>query len=212
MTVCKIKRNNAEERIKKMSKNNWIVKDSDVISNKSKDSENIDDTIIEPFLNDLEESAKDQIAKLIIRKFKGNRMEFLIESILNAKGYTTYNSQKGGPDKGIDILAAPEPMGFGTPKLCVQVKSTDSQVDRPTLDQLIGSIHNYGADQGLLVSWNGFKSSVEKERPPQFFKVRLWGQKEIISELLSNYDRLNDEIKSEIPLKRVWTLSLSGDE
>ena len=43
-----------------------------------------------------------------------------------------------GPDKGVDILAAPEPMGFGEPRVCVQVKSSNSALDRPTPDQLIG--------------------------------------------------------------------------
>jgi len=103
-------------------------------------------------------------------------------------------------------------MGFGQPRLCVQVKSTNSPIDRPTLDQLIGTIHNFGADQGLLVSWSGFKSSVEKERPNQFFKVRLWSQKEIINEFLKNYDKLDEEIKAEIPLKKVWALSISDNE
>jgi len=138
-------------------------------------------------------------------------MEYLIESILQAKGYTTYRTGKG-TDKGIDILAAPQPMGFGQPRLCVQVKTTNSQIDRPTLDQLIGAIHNFVAEQGLLVSWYGFKNSVEKERANHFFKVRLWAEKEIISEFLINYDRLDDEIKAEIPLKRIWALSITDDE
>jgi len=209
MTVCQIKRNNAEERIKTMSKNNWTVKKSDFFIEKDVDTD--DDTAIDTSQIDLEEFANDQIAKLIIRKFKGHRMEFLIESILQAKGYTTYHSPEGA-DKGIDILAAPQPMGFGQPRLCVQVKSTNSPIDRPTLDQLIGTIHNFGADQGLLVSWSGFKSSVEKERPNQFFKVRLWSQKEIINEFLKNYDKLDEEIKAEIPLKKVWALSISDNE
>ncbi len=210
MTVCQIQRNNSEERIKKMSKNNWSTKTSDIISKRTELSDN-EDELIENSLIDLEEFSKDQISKLIIRKFQGHRMEFLIESILKAKGYTTYHSPEGA-DKGVDILAAPSQMGFGNPKLCIQVKSTDTPIDRPTLDQLIGAIHNFGADHGLLVSWNGFKNSVEKERSTHFFKVRLWGQKEIIEEFLNNYDKLDDEIKVEIPLKKVWTLSIPENE
>ncbi|WP_423748984.1 restriction endonuclease [Caldibacillus debilis] len=38
--------------------------------------------------------------------------------------------------------------------MCVQVKTTDSPVDRPTLDQLIGTMHDLKAGYGLLVSWN----------------------------------------------------------
>lgn len=46
-------------------------------------------------------------------------------------------------------------------------------VDRPTLDQLGGVMNKVGAEYGLLVSWSGFKSSVEQERGNQFFKIRL---------------------------------------
>ena len=44
------------------------------------------------------------------------------------------------------------------------MKSGDSAIDRPTLDQLIGTMQNVQAHQGLLVSWAGFKSSVDKEK------------------------------------------------
>lgn len=207
MTVCRINRNNAEERIRLMSKNNWHSSDSIKMRGINKVEVSEEDIESE---SDLELLANDQIAKYIIRKFKGHGMAVLIDSILKAKGYITFRSPEGA-DKGVDILAAPEPMGFGIPRLCVQVKSSDSPIDRATLDQLIGVMHNFSADQGLLVSWGGFKSSIDKEIPKQFFKVRIWGQKEIIQELVSNYDALDDEIKAEIPLKRIWSLSLSDD-
>lgn len=207
MTVCRINRNNAEERIKLMSKNNWHSSDQQRIGVSIK-VEALDETVETE--SDLELLANDQIAKFLIRKFKGHGMAVIIDAILKAKGYTTYRSPEGA-DKGIDILAAPEPMGFGKPRLCVQVKSSDTPIDRPTLDQLIGAMQNFHADQGLLVSWGGFKTSIDREIPNQFFRVRLWGQKEIIQELLLNYDKLEDEIKADIPLKRIWSLSLSDE-
>jgi restriction system protein len=79
--------------------------------------------------------------------------------------------------------------------------------DRPTLDQLIGAMQNVNAEQGLLVSWGGFKTSIDKELPTQFFRVRLWDQDSIIDELMSNYDRLDEDIRAELPLKRIWTLT-----
>ena len=98
-----------------------------------------------------------------------------------------------------------------SPRLCVQVKSSESPLDRPTLDQLIGSMQNFSAEQGLLVSWGGFKSSVDKEIPSQFFRVRLWDQKAIINELLHHYDSLDEDIKAEIPLKRMWSLAVPDE-
>jgi restriction system protein len=160
---------------------------------------------------DLEQLAKDQIAKFIIRKFKGHGMARIIEAILQVQGYTTYRSPEG-PDRGIVILAAPGPLGFGKPRMCVQIKTGDSPVDRPTLDQLIGAMQNVQAEQGLLVSWAGFKSSVDKDIPIQFFRVRLWNQDTIIEELMSNYDKLDDSIKADLPFKRIWTLTVPDTE
>jgi restriction system protein len=89
----------------------------------------------------------------------------------------------------------------------VQVKSQVSPVDTPTLNQLIGTMQNVNAEQGLLVSWGGFKSSVDKMAPSQFFRVRLWDQDDLIDQLLEQYDRISPDLRAELPLKRVWTVA-----
>ncbi len=159
---------------------------------------------------DLARLARDEIAKVIITKFKGHGMERLVDAILRAQGYTTHVSPEG-PDKGVDILAATGPLGFREPRLCVQVKSTDSPIDHPTLSQLVGTMQAVQAQQGLLVSWGGFKSSVEKERAAQFFRVRLWDQDDLIDQLLAHYDILDDDIRAELPLKRFWAVAVQDD-
>ena len=63
------------------------------------------------------------------------------------------------------------------------------------------------AEYGLLVSWNEFKDSVEREEGNQFFKIRLWDSTDVIRELFDNYVRLSPAIKAEIPLKQIWILS-----
>jgi restriction system protein len=199
MTVCRIHKNNAEERIKQMAKNNWYTKPKIGI-------ETIEE-IGEESKIDLDEYIFDQISERIIQKFKGHRMEDLINEILKAKGFTTYRSPEG-TDHGVDLLASPDTLGFGSPKICIQVKTNDTPIDRPTLDQLIGTMSNYNANYGMLVSWSGFKTSVIREIPKQFFKVRLWDSRTIIQEIFNNYEKLSDEIKTEIPLKRVWMLNI----
>ncbi len=201
MTVCRIQRNDAEQRLKTMAKHNWSSAGGNSINHQI---QNDDEGMEEQF--DIEQYASDTIAKYMIRKFKGHGMARIVEAILKAKGFTTYISPEG-PDKGVDILAAQGNLGFGSPKICVQVKTSDTPVDRPTLDQLIGTMHNFKAEHGLLVSWSGFKSTVDKEIASQFFNVRLWDQKAIIKELLENYERLESDFKAEIPLKRTWVLA-----
>lgn len=73
-------------------------------------------------------------------------------------------------------------------------------------------MQNVHADQGLLVSWGGFKSSVDKEIPVQFFRVRLWDQNAIVAELLANYERLDEDLRAELPLKRIWTIAIADEE
>ena len=44
---------------------------------------------------------------------------------------------------------------------------------------------------------------------PQF---RLWGQNELITELLEHYEKLDEDLKAEIPLKRIWTMAAQEGE
>jgi restriction system protein len=160
---------------------------------------------------DLERLGLDGIVSFIERHFKGHGLARLVEAVLQAQGYTTYRSPPG-PDKGIDLLAAPGPLGFGRPRICVQVKSTAAPVDRPTLDQLIGTMQNVHAEQGLLVSWGGFKSSIDREEAAQFFRVRLWDQDKLVEQILGHYESLDADLRAELPLKRVWTLAAQDED
>jgi restriction system protein len=92
------------------------------------------------------------------------------------------------------------------------VKSQESPVDSPTFNQLIGTMQNVQADQGLLVSWGGFKSSVDKEVATQFFRLRLWDQDALIDQILEHYEKLDEDLRAELPLKRVWTVAAQEDE
>lgn len=206
MTICRIQRNNAEQRITAMRANGWKP---ETIAAATKATAPVTDEAAED--TDLEALARDQIARLIAAHFKGHGLTRLVEAILNAQGYTTYRSPEGA-DGGADILAGGGPLGFGAPRLCVEVKSESSPIDRPTVDKLLGAVSKFGADEGLFVSWSGFKSNVQKELAPSFFKVRLWTQKELLEQLFAHYDRLDDDLKAELPLKRIWTVAAQEDE
>jgi restriction system protein len=207
VTACEITRNHAEQRVRAIAKSGWKPEGAPAIIASPKGDGGVDP---EQEIGNLEQLARDQIANLIDRKFKGNRMEELVEAILRAQGYTTYRTPIG-PDKGVDILAAAGELGFGTPRICVEVKSGDDAVDHPTLQRLIGAMQSVQAQQGLLVSWGGFKSSVDKERARHFFKVRLWDQGILMDQLLENYHELNEDLKAELPLKRIWTVATQED-
>lgn len=206
LTVCRIKRHNAEERIKaildgKRPPVDFQPKDGgDDVEDEAEDIESID----------LEQAGRDRIVARIQAKLCGHALSALIDAILRANGYVTKLSPPGA-DGGVDILAGTEPMGFGEPRLAVQVKSGDSPVDVTVLRGLQGSMSTFGADHGLLVSWGGFKPTAIKEAATHHFKIRLWDSGEVLSELLRVYDKLDVDMRAELPLKRIWTLADEED-
>jgi restriction system protein len=209
LTVCEIKRNDAAARVKAMAMNGWQVPATTgtKVSTGSVQREVTDDGLDESELQvDLEQLAQDAIAKLIIQKFKGHGMARLVDAILRAQGFTTYLSPEGA-DKGVDILAARGSFGFDDPKICVQVKSGDTPADHIEFTHLIGAMQSVQADYGLFVSWSDFKQTVNREEASKFFKVRLWNQHDLIGQLLENYDKLDQDIRAEIPLKRIWLVA-----
>lgn len=206
MTICRITRNNAEERINQMEASGWKAETRKQIVNSGSNSIADDDAVDEQVDFDLEELAHAQIIKLIEARFKGHSLTRLVKAILEAQGYTCWQSPEGA-DGGVDILAGDGPMGFGRQNICIEVKSGDGLVDRPTVDKLIGAMTKFNAPQGLFVSWGGFKSNVQKELASSFFRVRLWTQQDLLEQIFQYYEKLDEEIKAELPLKRVWTVA-----
>ncbi len=195
MTVCQISRNDAEARVRTFLEGGKLP-----VPTASTETVAPEDTTI-----NIEQFARDQITKHIGQRFTGHKLARLVTAILNAQGYKTETSPPGA-DGGVDILAGRGPMGFDAPRLCVQVKSSDQPVAVGVLRELQGVMRSFGAEQGLLVVWGGFKQSVVAESRRLFFAIRLWDSGDLIANLLENYERLPEDVQAELPLKRIWTL------
>ena len=191
MTVCQIERNDAENRVKQLIKGGVPPPEG---------GEPEGEEVI-----DVEEYAKDQITKHINAKFKGHGLSRLVDAILKAQGYITKQSSPG-PDGGVDILAAAGPLGFDKPRVCAQVKSSSSPVDVKVLRELQGVMSKVRAEQGLLIAWGGFTTNTINEARDAFFSIRLWDQGDLLEEIFRYYDRFDDELKAELPLKKMWGL------
>lgn len=201
MTVCQVRRNNAEERVKAVVEGKTVP-----LVQVSAGEE-----VTEPEQGgiDLEQIARDQIRELISRKFRGHDLSHLVAAILEAQGYKVLESPPGA-DGGVDILAGKGPMGFDPPRLAVQVKSSDSALDVTVLRELQGVMSNFGAEQGMIVSWGGYKQSVLKEASRLFFQVRLWDSDDLVRAVQNHFEELSDELQAEMPLKRLWVVA--GEE
>lgn len=215
MTVCEVRRNNALARVLAVLKTGRDPGDgaAPTIAPRPAASTATTATTEEPTAEeqlDLERVARDQIERRISSSFVGHDFTRLIAAILTAQGYQVHVSPPG-PDAGIDIVAGRGALGFEGPQLVVQVKSGDISADQPALQSLLGCVQDTHADQGLLVSWSGFKPTVRKRTNDLYFRVRFWGRDEIVSALLDVYPRLPEAIRAELPLRPIWTLVIEGE-
>ncbi len=200
-TVFGIKRNNAVERIQAITNGQA----DPGFQPAAAEEETQGEEAVAKETEDIEQTARDQIRRYIQDNFPTHDLARLLEAALQAEGYATARSEPG-PDGGVDILARRGPLGFEGAKLCVQVKSSSSSVDVRVLRELQGTMTNFKADEGLLVSWGGFNRAARKEARQSFFSVRLWDADDLIAALQRNYSRLPEELRKELPLKQVWAL------
>jgi hypothetical protein len=63
-----------------------------------------------------------------------------------------YGESPKAQTAGWTLSPAPGPLGFGSPRTCVQVKSQDALVGRPEIDQLMGVMKKVQANEALFVS------------------------------------------------------------
>lgn len=205
LTVCKINRNNARERVLAIMNGKPDPGFSaDVKSLRQEEGEESLSDEIESE-HDLETEANDKIVAHIQNRFRGHALARLVNAVLIADGWSTKLSPPG-PDGGVDIFAGRGPFGLDAPRLCVQVKSQLSPADVTVYRTLQGSMQSYKAEQGLLVCWGGFNKVVLNEARQGHFTVRLWDSGDLVAAIYRTYDRLPAEIQAELPLKQVWML------
>ena len=155
----------------------------------------------------ISEQAAEDIRAYVDREFPRHGLAYLVGAILRVQGYVAEVSP-AGPDGGIDIVAGSGPLGFDSPRMCVQVKSGLKKTDPTVLRALAGSVQNSRADYGLLVSWGGFTDATLKEaRQSNYFNVRLWDSQALLNALFEVYDRLPAEIRARIPLTQIWVVA-----
>jgi restriction system protein len=207
-TICEISRNEATKRFMVAASKGVDPGPVQVASAAGQSTDAADESEVGL---DLAPTARDQIESYIAAHFAGHAFTRLIAEILRAQGYQVQVSPPGA-DKGVDIVAGQGALGFDEPRLVVQVKSGDIVIDQPTLQGLLGCIADTHAGHGLLVSWSGFKNSVRQRVNELYFRVRLWDRQDILDALFSVYERLPDEVRAELPLRRIWTLVPDADE
>ncbi len=77
---------------------------------------------------------------------------------------------------------------------------------------LVGVMTKVRAEQGLLVAWGGFNNQCVQEARDAFFSIRLWDQGDLLGAIFKYYGQFDDELKTELPLKKIWALVIEVEE
>lgn len=204
-TVCQIKRNDAAWRLQRVLETGTDP-GARGAAVEPVDGDDVDATDSSESSFDIERLGRDQIQAHVAEQFAGHRLADLVAAVLEAEGFFTEVSPPG-PDGGIDIFAGRGPLGLDSPKLIVQVKSSAAPVAATVVRELHGVLSTHGAEQALLVAWGGVNRVAQRELRNQFFRVRVWDADDLLDAILRNYDSLDEQWRTELPLKRIWSLA-----
>lgn len=91
------------------------------------------------------------------------------------------------------------------------MKSEPTPVGSPVVQQLQGAMSAHGADQGLLVALGGLTPQARQALIHQKFSIRVWDSDDLIEAVFEVYDLLPEAIRSQLPLRRIWSLVADTD-
>lgn len=142
------------------------------------------------------EFIKDRVTRL-----DWEQMQELVAGLLRAMGYKTRVSPSG-PDRGKDIVASPDGLGFESPRIVVEVKHRKNTMGAPEIRSFLGGRH--ADDKGLYVSTGGFTKEAYYEAERANIPVTLMNINDLVEALTEHYEKLDVETKQLLPLKRVY--------
>lgn len=153
----------------------------------------------------IEDSTKDYILKELSKNYKGYDFEEVVSALLNAMGYKTKNSAKGG-DRGKDIIVYRDEL---PPRIVVQVKSVDGDIKEEVVQSLKGALND--GDYGLFVTLSDFTKNAKDYLANQS-RIKSINGSEFVDLLLKYYDDMPDEFKETIKLRKVYMPDLTDDK
>lgn len=157
---------------------------------------------VDPFTADeLAGQSRERIKDMVV-KLDWKAMQELIAGLLRAMGYRTRVSPEGA-DRGKDIVASPDGLGFEDPRIIVEVKHRPKEsMGGPAVRSFLGGRQT--GEKGLYVSTGGFTKDARYEAERANVPLTLLTLDEVVDLLIENYDRLDDSSRILIPLRRLY--------
>lgn len=163
------------------------------------DNDPAKETMIE--LETLEERAINGIREYLKNK---NPYEFqdIVAALLKAMGYYIQSVAPRGKDGGIDIVAYVDPLGAQTPRIKVQVKhKPETAIPASDVRALLGILK--AGDIALFVTSGAYSADAKQAASGSNNFIRLIDGDEFIQMWQDYYDKMSDEDKNMLPLKRI---------
>ena len=159
----------------------------------------VKETIIE--LENLEEQANNGIRDFLRSK---NPYEFqdMVAALLKAMGYYIQSVAPKGKDGGVDVVAYVDPLGAQTPRIKVQVKHRpDAVIGASDIGALLGILRS--GDIALFVTSGTYSLDAKNTAASSREFIRLIDGDEFIEMWQNYYDKMSDDDKNMLPLKRI---------
>ena len=149
----------------------------------------------------LESDAREGIKRYIVSK-SPYEFQDLVAGLLRAMGYHTPFVAPKGKDGGIDIIAYLDPLGAQTPRIKVQVKhKPDTAIGASEVRALSGVLK--AGDIALFVTSGTYSADARNAASGNDKFLRLIDGDEFIEMWQEYYDKMTDDDKNMLPLKRI---------
>ena len=168
---------------------------------KTDDPSDDPESVISMNLDLLESNARDGIKGFIASKGPYEFQE-IVAALLRAMGYHTPFIAPKGKDGGVDIIAYVDPLGAQTPRIKVQVKhKPETVIGSPDIRSLLGVLRT--GDIALFVTSGSFSPDARNTATSSREFIRLIDGNEFIEMWQEYYDKMSDDDKNMLPLKRI---------
>lgn len=130
-----------------------------------------------------------------------DEMEELVAALLRAMGYKARVTPKG-PDRGRDVLASPDGLGFQTPRIIGEVKHRKETIGAERVRSFLGGLRD--GDCGLYVSTGGFTREARYEADRSKHPTTLVGLDDLADLVVEHYERFDELGRALVPMTRVY--------
>ena len=156
-----------------------------VLRRGSPDSKKTIEQEIRVLLRDQKVRVREEVRELL-SEMDPYGFEHLIKRLLEAMEYESVEVTPIGNDKGVDVIANIQ-LGITSVREVIQAKRHKANVSRPTLDQLRGSLHRFGAVRGTIITTSDFsKGTTEAAFEPGAAPITLINGERLIDLLMEH--------------------------